>query len=107
MGGRAGVRVTGSGGVRDAGCRCVAPLWSPRCYGGTWVPAFAGTTDEAVGVRGAGLRGASVGLRIDQGVGSGRDAGQDLLAQPAQAGAGRRRPAGKDTVAMGAALRQC
>ena len=68
-------------GVRSAGCRCVAPLWSPRCYGGTWIPAFAGMTRGETGMTvNAG------GLRVDQGAGIGRDAGQDSLAQPARAG---------------------
>ena len=43
----------------------------------------------------------TVGVRVDQGAGIGRDAGQDPLAQPAQG-----RPA-EGTVAIEAALRQC
>ena len=76
IGGGVGWSVGGS-----AGGRCVAPRWPPRCYGGTWIPAFAGMTGET-----AGMMVETVGVRVDQGAGIGRDAGQDSLAQPAQAG---------------------
>ena len=56
----------------------LAPLWSPRCDGGTGVPAFAGMTMGE-----AGMMVEMVGVRVDQGTGSGRDAGQDHLEQPA------------------------
>ena len=81
MGGVVGWSVGGGLGVRNAGCRCVAPRWSPRSNGGTWIPAFAGTTRGE-----AGMTVETVGVRVDQGAGIGRDAGQDSLAQPAHAG---------------------
>ena len=67
-----------SGGVRSAGCRCVAPLCFPRSNGGTWIPAFAGMTVET-----AGMTVETMGVRVDQGVGSGSETD---LEQPAHAG---------------------
>ena len=81
MGGVVGMSVGGRLGIRSAGCRCVAPRWSPRSNGGTWIPAFAGMTVET-----AGMTVETVGVRVDQDAGIGRDAGQDFLAQPGQAG---------------------
>ena len=63
----------GRGGGHD-----LAPLSSPRYAGGQ--------RDLVLGMHGAGVGGVSVGVRVSQGVGSGRSARQDYLAQPAQAG---------------------
>ena len=80
MGGVVGMSVGGRLGIRSAACRCVAPRCSPRCYGGTWIPAFAGMTRGEAGMTVETMR-----VRVGQGVGSGRNAGQDFLAQSAQA----------------------
>ena len=74
IGGGAGLPVGRSVGIRSTGCRWVAPRCSPRCYGGTWIPASAGMAVDTMGVQ------------VGQGVGSGRDAGQDYREQPAHAG---------------------
>ena len=60
----------------------------PSPHGGEgWIPAFAGLrVPRSVGERSAVVGGVSVGVWVDQGAGIGRDAGQALLAQPAQAG---------------------
>ena len=49
-----------------------SPPVAPRCYGGTWIPAKAGMTVE------------TIGLRIGESAGSGSDAEQDYLEQPAR-----------------------
>ena len=96
----------GRGGTWMAGCTwwvvCGLPLdsgkiWrpsppAPLHHGGEgWIPAFAGLrVTGSVGKRSAVVGGVSVDWRVGQGAGIGRDAGQALLAQPAQAGRHRR-----------------
>ena len=93
MDGEVGLYVSGSAGTHDAGCRCVAARRPARGAGGTGIAAGAGMPVQAVGmtveiagVRSASVGGVSVGERVSQGVGSGRDAGQAPLAPPVLAG---------------------
>ena len=51
-----------------------APLWPPRCGGGTWIPAFAGMTGEAAGM--TGFHFLDCGLRRNDGRGEGRIGGE-------------------------------
>ena len=68
----------------------IAACAARRAGAGAWPPcgppATQGDGDLVLWNHGAGVGGVSVGVRVGQGVGSGRNARQDYLAQPAQAG---------------------